>query len=468
VGDVVARRLTRVQRQALHRTIAGHLQRLLAARPAAVEPLAHHRHQAYLLARDDLAATPDSVDAAARDAVDAWCGAARFAISRGEVTVALRATGLARAAAGSEAGRLAAVDAIEAYAHGHAGDVATALARARSAHAAGSPAVRVHTALHGLFAQPTLPGPATLPAAADVLALADSSGDPEALAGAHLYAGMLGLRDGDHARAQEWLSGALAHADRAHHCVVMPEIYAHLGLATVLGDTPVRATLRVCADIHRRSAGSRLLRAVSAATLALAWHQAGRTAAADRMLGPARRVFADLGHPAGEARLCEFAAVLAARTGRWADAAVEWREQAARHAGLGMVASARWSRLNAVVAAVADVGPAGWDPVDGATDDLPAPDGWEERLLPLLAACTRAVAYREPDAFATAVAALLARLDEGRGAGARTLPLLTALALAAHLPQARCAAGLAGRVRATLAVKGDRGVSAAGLPHVHN
>jgi hypothetical protein len=206
-----------------------------------------------------------------------------------------------------------------------------------------------------------------------------------------------------------------------------------------------------------------LLRAVSAATLALAWHQAGRTAAADRLLGQARRAFADLAHPTGEARLSEFAAVLAARTGRWAGAAAGWREQAARHADLGMVAPARWSRLNAVVAAVADAGPAGWDPTDGAADDLPPPDGWEERLLPLLAACARAVAHGQPDAFAAAVAALSDRLDEGRGAGARTLPLLTALALAAHLPAAGCAAGLAVRVRATLAVKGDRGVSAAGI-----
>jgi hypothetical protein len=99
------------------------------------------------------------------------------------------------------------------------------------------------------------------------------------------------------------------------------------------------------------------------------------------------------------------------------------------------------------------------DPTDGTTADLPAPDGWDERLLPLLAGCARAVAHREPGALAAGVAVLLTRLDEGRGAGARTLPLLTALALAAHLPEAGCAAGLAARVRAALAVKGDRGVS---------
>jgi hypothetical protein len=461
VGDVVVRRLTRVQRHRLHHTIAGYLGRLLAFRPAAVELLAHHRHQAYLLARDDFHTAPADVEAAAGAAVRAWCGAARFAISRGEVAVALRATGFARGAAGPDAGLLSTVDAVEAYAHGHAGDVQAALACARAAGAAGLPAVRVHAALHELFLQPHLPVPSTLPAIAEVLALARSSGDPEALAGAHLYAGVLGLRDGDHVRAHAWLAKALTAADRAGYCVVTPEIYAHLGLAAVLGDTPVRETVRVCTDLFRRSAGSRLLRAVGATTLALAWHQAGRIAAADRALGRARSAFAEVGHPAGEARLCEFAAVLAARTGRWSHAAAGLREQAQRYADLGMVAPARWSRLNAVVAAVADIGPAGWDPVDGATHDLPSPDGWEESLLPLVAGCARAVAHDDHGALATGVAAVLARLGAGRGAGARTVPLLTVLALAAHLPRAGLVPELVARVRTTLAVKGDRGVSVA-------
>lgn len=458
VADVVARRLTGQELHQIHRTIADRLHENLIHQPASIEVLAHHRQHAYRTLRDDVTADPAGIGAAAAAAVEAWCLTARFAVSRGEIGLARIALGQAGLAAAADPALTASVRAIEAYASGHNGEVEAALALAATAHSAGVPAVDIRAYLSELYAGAV--ATVDLPDYAEVLALARSTGDSEAMASAHLFAGITQMRRGDYNGAHGWLNTALAHADVTLYCLGTTELYANLGLAAVFGDSPARTALRTCTGIMRRSAGSQFLSAVSGATLALSWHQCGRWRAAADGIARVRAELTALGHGAGVTQTYNFDALFAARQGDWAGAAQARTRQYEGWIEREVAEFAGSSWVHAEVARVAGGISTTWDPADTATAATIAAKGsWEDRVLAGLARAAQARIGGDWIAVDAAITAVIDQLNQVYGAGARTVPLLTAAALLRGGPNAALGERVAAGLRMTLTTKRDRGVA---------
>ncbi|GAA3376676.1 hypothetical protein GCM10020367_49300 [Streptomyces sannanensis] len=476
VAEVAVRRMTLAETAAVHTRLAQAVEPVALRRPAVAELLAGHWESVHTALRG-VEPGSERATAAAAAAVRALDAAARFALSRGRPELVLGLTGRARRLTPPDSPDVWDADVLEAYALGSRGMPADALERVRRVLEADPgtvpPAAGIHARLNALYAGTYVNGAA--PDASDdprhlAAAAAD---DPEARAGAHLYAGLQALRSGDHPAAEHQLRAALRAADAAPQCLGRTEIYANLAMALVNGDTPVPAALADCERLHREVAGSRLLSSAVAVPLALVRHMAGDAAGADAAIDQAEEALRELGQSTAVATITGWRAVLAARSGDWA-AAARWSAlQGERCDALGMAQQAHLARLHAELAlAIGGEPPAvgresaavGGEPLaaDDPGQDLAEPAAgparpWAEHAVVLQARAARSLSADDPLTAARYLDAVLDHLAPVRGSGALISPLLCAAFLANRtaLPVARRALTA---LRHSVDHKQDRGI----------
>ncbi|MFF4248716.1 AAA family ATPase [Streptomyces sp. NPDC001822] len=476
VAEVAVRRMTLAETAAVHTRLAQAVEPVALRRPAVAELLAGHWESVHTALRG-VEPGSERTTAAAAATVRALAAAARFALSRGRPELVLGLTGRARRLTPPDSPDVWDADVLEAYALGSRGMPSDALERVRRVLEAdpGSvpPAAGIHARLNALYAGTYVNGAA--PDASDdprhlAAAAAD---DPEARAGAHLYAGLQALRSGDHPAAEHQLRAALGAAEAAPQCLGRTEIYANLAMALVNGDTPVPAALADCERLHREVAGSRLLSAAVAVPLALVRHMAGDAAGADAAIDQAEEALRELGQSTGVATITGSRAVLAARSGDWA-AAARWSAlQGERCDALGMAQQAHLARLQAESALIIGGGPpavghgsaaVGGEPLrDDPGPDLTEPTAgparaWAEHAVVLQARAARSLSADDPLTAARYLDAVLDHLARVRGSGALISPLLCAAHLARRIAPGPVARRALDALRHSVDHKQDRGI----------
>lgn len=308
IQEVVYRETSKSTRADLHQRLADHLDRS-GGRPAAVGA---HLAAAYRL-RSELK-RPDGAMARLRDR------AAGNLATGGDQ--ALRHGDLARAAALlRDAYALTDAHPLVVERLGEAkialGDAAEGVSLLRRALRMGDERVAGHARLFlGLLGEGA--------SDADVresMAVFEAAGDDLGLARAMIRLGQRAQADGLFARAREALERGLAHAIRADAEVERATALGALAVSMWLGPEPASAGVARCGELlSRHGPGRRIVQAVVRCPLAVLLALRGDLAEAERNLDLAGTILSELGHAHATAFVPMFAASVALRAGRVADA----------------------------------------------------------------------------------------------------------------------------------------------------
>lgn len=437
--DVAYERLTLAEAGQAHTRLADCFAEYLGQRPAGVEVLARHREAAYLALRDtDRSA--ESVDALATAALTALQGAARLALSRGTLDLALSICDRARVITTDLDRSDAELCVIEAYAYGRSGRPALAAQcadRVLDPAANASPEALAHARLHRLFTAafltetpPTGPAHSTDSTSSSIPAEPLATPSPETRTGELLYQGIVFMRAGAYTEAARDLAEGAALAADIPYCLGATELLANAALALANGDTPAPTALSQCQSLYAQSTGSRLLSAAVGLPQAMLLHMCADYTTAATFLDTTERTLDELGHSPGVANLAGMRANLAVREGDWPAAHDWWQRGADRYVQLGLDRQSALDRLSAGIAATVldlhtDAAPA---PADLATIAA-RPVSWGERTILNQAYAAAALVEQDLVGAKAHLEQSLTDLAAVRGSGVVIVPLVRTRAL---------------------------------------
>ncbi len=470
VAEVAYGRLPLADRAHVHAQVADLAEARVDRHPSEIELCALHAGRAHAAWLELRPGGPEERHAAAR-AARALCAAAQFAVSRGDLSMALQTA--------SQVGRLDSglpgleleIAAVETYATAAAGRADETLARIAEARkrwdTGGNLAAAVQLTLNEAVARSTMTGRWHRSLIGQARELAYRADDPAAYARVLLLEGIGHMEDGDYVTAEAVLHEAFGHARRARWCFGATEIHGNLALCLAYGNTPAPAATAICAQLHAELKDAHTVRAAVGCPAALLADMTCDSAAATSLLDEGRSILAGIGHQPGLAGLDMFRATLAERHGDHDGAGQALDRAIRRFEAIGFSAGAQSARLwHATFGGYGPPGarngdgPPGTSPLDtGAPDTGPSgaqsAGSWDVEVLTEQAAAAAALREGRPDAAAGHVARAGARLDGVHGAGARITPLLVSLRLAARCRDRGLVERIAGLARADAEVKRD-------------
>ncbi|MDX3111499.1 ATP-binding protein, partial [Nonomuraea angiospora] len=424
VGEVAYTRLRLAERARIHAGIAEHLRRRALRHPGDIDSAALHAEHAHRAWHDLAPGAAEDRSAAAR-AAGCLCAAARLAISRADVSLALELAGRARRLRIASPALEAEIGAIESYALAACGRPAEALARIRRTRA-------------------RVPSRANLPAAANLRAnelailftggtwdagllrqahrLAELSGDAGTRARLLLLEALRAAQSGDYRAAEASLRAAESQAGRAAYCFGESEIYGNLALCLAYGGTPATQALTECADLRRRLAETPVRDAAVACPMAFLLAMRGHGQRAESLLAEAESVFAGTGHLIGRAGAYEFRGMVRELQDDLPGAAGWLERAAALYREMGLDAAAERCRMKSALAT-------------GVAPEAPLRPGprapWDMRALAHQVAALRQHRLGGVEAAREHLAAALHEIEGIRGEGAVIIALRSCLRLSA-------------------------------------
>ncbi|MET7334614.1 AAA family ATPase [Nonomuraea sp. NPDC005650] len=446
VAEVAYGRLPLADRAHVHAQVADLVEARVDRHPSEIELCALHAGRAHAAWLELRPGGQEERRAAAR-AARALCAAAQFAVSRGDLAMALQTAGQVGGLDSGLPGLELEIAAIETYATAAAGRADETLARIAEARkrwdTVDNLAAAVQLTLNEAVARSAMTGRWHRSLIGQARELARRADDPAAHARVLLLEGIGHMEDGDYVTAEAVLHEAFGHARRARWCFGATEIYGNLALCLAYGNTPAPAATAICAQLHAELKDAHTVRAAVGCPAALLADMTCDSAAATDLLDEGRSILAGIGHQPGLAGLDMFRATLAERHGDHDGAGQALKRAIQRFDAIGFSAGARSARLwHATFTA------------DGPPVARSA-DSWDIDVLIEQAAAAAALREERPDAAIEHVARAGARLDGVHGAGARITPLLVSLRLAARCRDRALVERVAGLARADAEVKRD-------------
>ncbi|MFI6731344.1 AAA family ATPase [Nonomuraea sp. NPDC050451] len=445
VAEVAYGRLPLADRAHVHAQVAVLVEARVDRHPSEIELCALHAGRAHAAWLELRPGGPEERHAAVR-AARALCAAAQFAVSRGDLSMALQTAGQVGGLDSGLPGLELEIAAVETYATAAAGRADETLARIAEARkrwdTGGNLAAAVQLTLNEAVARSTMTGRWQRSLIGQARELAYRADDPAVYARVLLLEGIGHMEDGDYVTAESVLHEAFGHARRARWCFGATEIYGNLALCLAYGNTPAPAATAICAQLHAELKDAHTVRAAVGCPAALLADMTCDSAAATNLLDEGRSILAGIRHQPGLAGLDMFRATLAERHGDHDGAGQALDSAIRRFDAIGFSAGAQSARLwHATFGAYGPPGaqsgedPRGaYGPPGAQNGDGPAvaqgADSWDVEVLTEQAAAAAALREGRPDAAAEHVVRAGARLDGVHGAGARITPLLVSLRLA--------------------------------------
>ncbi|MGW4796655.1 AAA family ATPase [Nonomuraea sp. NPDC004297] len=426
VAEVAYGRLPLADRAQVHAQVADLAEAAAERRPAEIELCALHAGRAHAAWLELRPGEPEERRAAAR-AARALCAAAQFAVSRGDLSMALQTADQVGKLDAGLPGLELEIAAIETYATAAAGRADETLARIAAARSRwdteGNLAAAVQLTLNEAVARSTMTGRRHRSLIGQARELAHRAADPAAYARVLLLDGIGHMEVGDYVTAESVLQEAFGHARRARWCFGATEIHGNLALCLAYGNTPAPAATAICAQLHAELADAHTVRAAVGCPAALLADMTCDPASATTLLDEGLAILSGIGHQPGLAGLDLFRATLAERHGDLDGAGRALARAIRRYDTIGFSAGARSARLWHATFA-----PAACPQTE--QEKGPAAGSWDVEVLTEQAAAADALRAGRPDVAAGHLLRAGERLDEVRGAGARITPLLVSLRLA--------------------------------------